>query len=257
MNFYTFIIDLTKEAGKELMEKKDQHFSVGHKDGNIKDIVTSLDVELGQFITTRIQSAFPDHAIHNEEAADITGNQYQWAIDPIDGSSAFARHIPQYSISIGLLENGVPIAGAVLDPATNELFSFEKGKGVFLNGFPVSASNETDLKQSFVLLAAGRKTEQIEWAGESLKTLLANVNKTKNFSSSALGLCYIAAGRIEGVVAGTFSTMDIAAAVGMLREAGGEMITANGEVAELSTSSQRLYFGNTQATAENLRSLLE
>jgi myo-inositol-1(or 4)-monophosphatase len=257
MDFYSFTLDLITAAGTELQQQKQSAFAVTYKDNNPKDIVTSLDIALSEFITERIQTTFPDHSIHNEEAAEISGNEYQWAIDPIDGSAAFARHIPQYAISIGLLHNGEPIVGAVLDPSTGELFSFEKGRGVFLNGEPVQVSSITALKQSFVLFAAGRTETQREWAGESYKTLLANVNKTKNFSSSALALCYIAAGRIEGVIAGTFSTMDIAAAVGILREAGGEMITATGEVAGLSTASQRLYFANTQATAENLRSLLE
>lgn len=257
MNFYTFATQLAKEAGQELQRRRQTAFSIIHKDGNPKDIVTSLDIELGEYITQKIATAFPDHAIHNEEAQQIEGNEYCWTIDPIDGSAAFARGIPQYAISIGLLHKGVPIVGAVYDPSVDELFSFEQGKGVFLNGVSVGTSAIDELKRSFVLFAAGRKEEQREWSGESYKLLLGNCNKTKNFSSSALSLCYIAAGRIEGVVAGTFSTMDIAAAVGMLHEAGGEMIQSDAQVAEISTHPQRLYFGNTSVMAEQLRNLLE
>ena len=257
MDFYTFTLGLIRDAGTELQKRRSEAFTVDVKNNNPKDIVTSLDIAIGEFITSQIQAAFPDHAIHSEEADQITGNEYQWAIDPIDGSAAFARGIPQYSISIGLLHNGVPVVGAVLDPSSNELFSFEKGRGAFLNEEPITVSNRTELKQSFILFAAGRKEDQREWAGESYKKLLGAVNKTKNFSSSALALCYIAAGRIEGVVAGTFSTMDIAAAVGLLREVGGEMITADGEVAAISRQSQRLYFGNSPAMTDQLRLLLE
>lgn len=257
MDTYTFTINLAKEAGKLLREKKQQSFSIGFKHDNPRDIVTALDVEIGEFITKEIKSAFPEHSIHNEEAEDISGNEYKWAIDPIDGTSSFARGIPQYSISIGLLKDGVPELGAVLDPVANELFSFKRGEGVWLNGEPIRVSKHTELKSCYVLLAAGRKSEQHEWAGESLKKLLANVNKVKNFGSSAIWLCYIAAGRVDAVVAGTFSSMDIAAAVGILHESGGVITNPLGGSLEMSEASLRVYAANNETICSNLRKLLE
>ncbi|MCD5382000.1 MAG: hypothetical protein LR017_01640 [Candidatus Pacebacteria bacterium] len=256
MKTCNFCIDLIIRAGEMLQEKRKEAFSVSFKDDNPKDVVTSLDIEMNDFITAEIQKYYPEHTIYSEEASEVAGNECQWAIDPIDGSAAFARGIPQYAISIGLLEGGAPVLGVVYDPATRELFSYEKGKGVFLNGEPVVASIESDLKSSFVLFAAGRKDEQREWAGESFKRLLGSVHKTKNFSSSALALCYVASGRIEGVVAGTFTTRDIAAAIGMVYEQGGVVLTEDGNTAALRKSPQRVFIGNTRKTAEDLISLL-
>lgn len=257
MDFHTFCTTLVTQAGELLQQKKQERFSVTTKDGNPKDIVTSLDIEVGEFITSKIKAAYPEHGIHNEEADEIEGDEYLWAIDPIDGSAAFARGIPQYAISIGLLHHGVPIAGAVLDPSTGELFSFEKDKGVFLNDESISVSNHEDLKPCFVLFSAGRKDEQREWGGEAYKKLLGNVNKTKNFSSSALSLCYIAAGRIEGVIAGTLTTLDIAAAVGILNEAGGVVCTADQKAHSFISVSQRVYAANNQQVVSKLIELLE
>lgn len=257
MDFYTFTTQLIAEAGEFLLIKRNEVFSVGFKNENRKDTVTSVDIEMGEFITSRIRAMYPEHAIYSEEAKDISGNQYQWVIDPIDGSAVFARGIPQYAISIGLLKQGVPIVGAVLDPVANELFSFADGKGVFLNGTAITVSKTTDVKSCFTLFAAGRKDEQREWAGESYKTLLGSVNKTKNFGSSALSLCYIASGRIEAVIAGTFTTMDIAAAVGILRAAGGVITDAEGNDARLLKDSQRIYAANSQQVNSEIISLLE
>jgi myo-inositol-1(or 4)-monophosphatase len=256
MEFSSFIINLAKASAAELMERRQAAFTVSHKNDNPKDVVTSLDIEMGEFITERIRSAFPEHGIHNEEASDISGNEYTWVIDPIDGSAAFARDIPQFSIAIGVLKDGVPEAGAVIDPSTGELFSFERGKGVRLNGEPVGVSARDQLSDAFVLFAAGRKSEQREWAGQSYATLLGTVNKTKNFGSSALSLAYIASGRIEAVVAGTFTTLDIAAAIGLLEEAGGCVLDERGQPAALRTGAQKVFAARSPEMARELFELL-
>lgn len=256
MEILSFTTNLAEAAAQHLQERRQHSFSVSHKNDNPKDIVTSLDIELGEFITERIQSAFPSHGIHNEEAADIHGNEFTWVIDPIDGSAAFARNIPQFGISIGVLQNGEPLSGAVIDPSTGELFSFERGKGVFLNSDSVGVSERSELKNAFVLFAAGRKEEQRQWAGESYAKLLGTVHKTKNFGSSALSLAYIASGRIEAVVAGTFTTLDIAAAIGLLEEAGGCVLDANGERAELRTGAQKIFAARSPEMAQQLLELI-
>ena len=257
MDTYNFTVHLIKAAGRLLEEKKKETFAVSFKGGNPKDIVTSLDLEINDFITSHINEAYPEHSIYSEEAAVVAGNGYQWAIDPIDGSASFARSIPQYSISIGLLKDGIPVLGAVLDPVAGELFSFKKGEGAWLNGEPISPSKHTELRSCFILLAAGRRPEQVDWAGESLKRLLRNANKTKNFGSSAMWLCYLAAGRVDGVIAGTFSAKDIAAAVGILTEVGGVLTGADGRSIAMSSAVQRVYAANNESIGTQLRELLE
>lgn len=257
MDTYDFTLDLIRQAGQLLEVKKKEKFSVMSKHDNPNDIVTSLDIELGEFITEKILATYPGHSIYSEEAKTIVGSGFEWTIDPIDGTASFARGIPQYAISIGLLQAGVPVLGAVLDPVANELFSFQKGMGAFLNNEPIKPSSHVDLSQCYVLLAAGRQAEQREWAGESLKKLLAKVNKTKNFGSSAIWLCYIAAGRVDGLAAGTFSPLDVAAAVGILNEAGGVITDAKGDPLKMDTAAVRTYAANNETICTQLRELLE
>ena len=76
MNFYTFTTTLAQETAAELQRRRHESFSVSSKNDNPKDIVTSLDVAMGEFITERIQAAFPEHSIHNEEATEIEGNNF-------------------------------------------------------------------------------------------------------------------------------------------------------------------------------------
>lgn len=256
MEHYDFAITIAREAGALLLEKK-HHFSVSTKHDNNRDVVTSLDLEIGQFITGRISDAYPAHGIWNEEAEIIGGNEYLWTVDPIDGTASFARGIPQYAIAIGLLRNGQPIVGVVYDPMSQELFSFEKGKGAFLNDDPIQVSARSELRNAFVLFAPGRNESQFEWAGESLKKLLVNANKVKNFGSSALSLCYIAAGRLEGVVMGTMTGVDGAPAIGILREAGGEIFDKDGQLFSTSSDVKRMYAANSPIMAEQIRTLLE
>jgi len=251
------VIDVIRAAGEMLMERKARAFTVGMKHENPKDIVTEVDTEVSDFITEKIQDAYPEHAIYSEEAEDIEGSEYLWTIDPIDGTANFSRGIPHFGISIGLLHHGEPVCGAVLDPVTGELFHFTKGTGAFLGDTPIEVSSEQELARSYILLAAGRKPELRNWGGESFRRLLGAANKTKNLGSSALDLCYLAAGRIEGAVFGTLSTMDIAAAVGIVREAGGVLADENGEELLFSRDPARVYTANNAGMLEEIRTLLE
>src|SRR5438874_2552943 len=132
MDPYDFCIAKVKEAG-EMLRTKREGLVVGTKGGNARDIVTSADKEVNEFLITAIKKEFPDHDVYSEEASDTASkSEYQWVIDPIDGSSNFSRGIPHFSICIGLLKDSEPVVGAIYNPVTNELFSFKKGGGAFL-----------------------------------------------------------------------------------------------------------------------------
>lgn len=257
MNYYDFAVKTVTDAAARSHEAKQKEFSIEHKHDNPKDVVTSIDRQIGQWITNRIKTEYQDHAIWNEEAADVSGNNYTWTIDPIDGSANFSRHIPHYAISLGLLEGDRVIVGAIIDPSTGELFAFDIERGVFLNGHTVSVSKEQDLARASVLFAAGRRDGLAAWAGASYTKLLQNVNKTKNLGSSALDIAYVAAGRAEAYIAGTLTTRDIAPALAMVEAAGGVALSATGEPLSLSSHPQKVYIANSDTTARALIELLE
>jgi myo-inositol-1(or 4)-monophosphatase len=257
MNTYEFILAETVRAGEQLLALRAQGFSVSAKNADPRDVVTSVDMALSAQLTAAIADAFPGHAIHSEEhSAEVPSSGFLWVIDPIDGTSNFTRGIPHYAVCLGLLEDGVPVAGAVYNPVTRELFSFKKGEGAFLNGKPIRVRENTDLSKATVFLHAGRKEEVRDWGGESYRRLLGAAWKTNNYGSSALDACFVAAGRIEGNVYGTLSTLDIASALGILEEAGGVYATSDGARPALSTLPQRVFMANSPEILDALRGLL-
>ena len=134
MNRYDFIINTVREAGELLMRLREEKFETLEKGGDPRDIVTSADFAVNDFIIGKIKETFPDDAIYSEESSDDTGTASRlWTIDPIDGSSNFSRGIPHFAVCAAFLEDGVPTSGAVYNPVTNELFSFKKSPRAFLN----------------------------------------------------------------------------------------------------------------------------
>ena len=227
------------------MKKSKEAFEIMTKNNDPRDIVTAVDFEVSNFLINAIKKNFPDHGIYSEESEERkSASEFLWVIDPIDGSSNFARHIPHFAICIGLLQNMIPVAGAVYNPNTRELFSFKKDEGAYLNGKPISVSPVSDLSLAYVFLHAGRKKELWDWGGASYRKLLEHANKTSNFSGSALDTCFVAAGRIEASIYGQLTTMDIAAAIGILLEAGGRVVDNNGEPAALSKTPTKIIMTN-------------
>ena len=256
MDHYDFIVKTVREAGELLLKLRDEGFTTTHKGSDPRDIVTSVDTAVNEFIIGKIRDNFPEDTIYSEEGGGIEARKDSWAIDPIDGSSNFSRGIPHYAVCIAHLASGVPDAGAVFNPVTNELFSFKKGGGAFLNGKPISVSKILDLKEASVFLHAGRKQELWDWGGASYTKLLANAKKTLNYGGSALDACFVATGRIEANIYGRLSTMDIASAIGILLEAGGRVVNGKGEPVAFSTEPQTVIMTNCEEIEKSLLKLI-
>lgn len=257
MDPYNFILDTLKGAGELLLRLRSEAFETSTKNGDPRDIVTSVDVAVNEYITHKIQEQYPDHAIHSEEAAESASTStHMWTIDPIDGSSNFSRGIPHFAICLGLMKEGVPVAGGILNPVTNELFSFERGKGAFLNGEPIKVSSIHALADAFVLLHTGRVPELASWGADGYKALLGKAKKTANFGSTALDTCFVAAGRVEASVYGTLSTLDIAPAIGLLQEAGGMIVNEDGLPLPYVRTPQKTYAVNNPQLFEALRTIV-
>lgn len=256
MEPYDFIVATVREAGELLLKLRDEGFTAAHKGSDPRDIVTSVDFAVNNFIIGKIKQEFPADAIYSEEGGGSDSGKDMWAIDPIDGSSNFALSIPHYAVCIARLTAGVPDTGAVFNPVTDELFSFKKGGGAFLNSRPISVSRISDLKEASVFLHAGRKPELWDWGGESYTKLLSAAKKTSNYGGSALDACFVAAGRIEANIYGRLTTMDIAAAIGILLEAGGRAVNEKGEPVAYSTEPQKVLMSNNETIEKELLKLL-
>jgi myo-inositol-1(or 4)-monophosphatase len=247
------------EAGEKLLAAREGVIEVSSKGENPRDVVTNTDLEINEFLVGEIKKNFPDHSIYSEEGSNkAVESEYLWTIDPIDGSSNFSRGIPHFAVCLGLLKDNEAVAGAVYNPVTQELFSFKKGSGAYLNGKRIGVSPVAELAKAQVIFSPGsRKPELWDWAARSYRKLLEASLKRGMFGSSSLDVCFIAAGRADAGVYGTLSTFDIAGALGLLEEAGGVYANEAGEKVVLSSVSQKVYLANSSAMLGQIRGLLE
>lgn len=239
-DYKIFILKTIQEAGTYLEERSHGVFSVGHKGTDPRDVITDVDRELNTFITDAIKNHFPDHRIHSEEGTQDMGAGYVWVVDPIDGTSNFARGIPHFAVCIGLLKDGVPLLGAVYNPITRELYHADE-TGSYRNDEKITVTSEVSLSNATVLLHIGRTETVRSWGLSLQEKFLTSAKKTINLGSSALDLCYLASGRVDGVIYGTMSLRDVASAALIVRTAGGEIYNYDtGSPAELLAEPQKI-----------------
>jgi myo-inositol-1(or 4)-monophosphatase len=162
----------------------------------------------------------------SEESADDPARlevRRVWVVDPIDGTREFVQGIPEWCISIGLVEEGSPVAGGVLNPATGELVLGAVGDGVTYNGAPASVLDPEDLADVTVL-ASRSEIRRGEWAR------FGNARfRVRPCGSVAYKMALVAAGRVEA----TFTVVpkhewDVAAGTALVRAAGGRVTLADG-----------------------------
>jgi myo-inositol-1(or 4)-monophosphatase len=235
---YEFVVKLVQEAGKRVLVARKKHVDISTKNNDPRNLVTNVDIEISNFITEKIGETFPSEVIFSEEAdADTSSNTF-WAIDPIDGTAPFTRNIPHFSVVVAYVENGKPKVGAIYNPVTKELFSFELGSGAYVNGERAHVSEIQSLNEAHIFFRAGSKKELWDWGAKSYRFLLEHANKTANFGSSALDMCFVGAGRIEASIYGQLTPIDIAAAIGFVEESGGLVLGKDWQPVD-PTSKQR------------------
>lgn len=258
MDYEIFAKELVIEAGEMLHATYTGVQQVMQKGDDPRNDITAADRAVNGFLMQRIKASFPAHGIYSEEGVDANAtSEYVWALDPIDGTSNFARAIPHFAVCVSLLQNRKPIVGVFYNPVTKELFSFSSEHGARLGAEEVHTSVNIDPMTATALLHVGRNTDLHDWGISVMGSFLAQVKKTKDFSSSSLDLAFLAAGRVDVVVYGTLTTEDIAGAIGMVRAAGGEVYAlATGEPVQISKQPQTIIATANDGLYENLKPLL-
>ncbi|MBM4424050.1 MAG: inositol monophosphatase [Chloroflexi bacterium] len=189
------------------------------------DLVTEYDRRSEAFIVAALREAFPDHALRAEEGSRAnSGAEYEWVVDPLDGTTNFAHHLPIYSVVLALLHRGDPLIGVIFDPTRDEMFTAAKDEGAFLNGKPLRVSATRPLSRA--LLVTGfpyniRTNPDNNIARFNHFALRARA--VRRLGSAALDLAYVAAGRLDGYWESWLSPWDVAAGTLMVREAGGRV----------------------------------
>ncbi len=186
------------------------------------DIKLELDVRSQELITAILLRTFPEHAIYGEEG--IAGNQasdHQWIVDPIDGTVNYFYGIPHFCVSIALRVAGEIVVGVIYDPMLDELFVGRKGHAATLNGQPISVSGRAQMADAMVTVGFSKNRESIDAGLRRFKELLFQVRKTRMLGSAALGMAYVAAGRLDAYIEELISLWDVAAGIILVETAGG------------------------------------
>lgn len=219
------LIETIREAGALAR----RYFEAGAKTWSKAkgDPITEADLAVDRLIQTRIAAARPEDGWLSEESRDDPARldrKRVWIVDPIDGTIAFIKKRPHFTISIALVEAGAPMLGAVLNPVLDELFEAEAGGGARLNGTPIRVSAHAAIEDCRMLGPRDVFTHP-SWPEPWPPMQIENRN------SIAYRLALVASGRFDAMMAlSRKREWDIAAGDLILREAGGMITTHRGDV---------------------------
>lgn len=188
------------------------------------NFVSAADKRAEEMLYADLSKARPGYGFVGEEGGvrEGTDKTHTWIVDPLDGTTNFLHGIPQFAISIGLKRDDAVIAGVIYNPANDELYIAERGKGAFLNDHRLRVAGRKQLNESVIacgLPHLGRG--DLVLAHKELGTVMPRVAGLRRFGSAALDLAAVAAGRFDGYWERDLQPWDIAAGILMVREAGG------------------------------------
>lgn len=203
---------------------------------NTNDFVTQIDQAAEQLIVDHLLQAYPDHAILGEEygKSGNVGSDYEWIIDPLDGTTNFIHGNPQFAISIAMRFKKTIEIAVVYDPLRQELFTAERGQGALLDGKKLRVTQARDLQNGLVGTGIPYSDfEHLDAYMAMLKKVAQNTAGIRRPGSAALDLAWLAAGRIDAFWELGLKPWDIAAGALLIKEAGGMIADISGSSLDL------------------------
>ena len=198
---------------------------------HMNDFVTKVDHAAEEAIIDVVRKAYPDHGVLAEESGASEGRaEYQWIIDPLDGTTNFIHGFPQYCVSIAVRHRDALAHGVIYDPVKNELFTASKGRGAFLNDRRIRVSK--CLRLADALVGTGfpfKEGARIDLYSNQLKNIMQKTAGVRRAGAAALDLAYVACGRLDAFWELGLSPWDMAAGALMIQEAGGLVGDLRGE----------------------------
>ena len=188
------------------------------------NFVSSADCRAEETLFAELSKARPGYGFLGEEGGSREGadKSHRWIVDPLDGTTNFLHGIPQFAISIALEREGAIVAGLIYNPATDEMFIAEKGKGAFMNEQRIRVAGRKRLADAVIacgLPHIGRGN--LALARQETGAMQEHVAGLRRFGAAALDLAWVAAGRLDGYWERDIKPWDMAAGLILLREAGG------------------------------------
>ncbi|HSX30736.1 MAG TPA: inositol monophosphatase family protein [Candidatus Saccharimonadales bacterium] len=239
MNRLELMKKAAREAGEFMLGAQSQ--TAGSTKANANDFVTVADIKSQDILRKSLAADFPGVVILSEEDSDKEREKLQasgftgFVLDPIDGTYNFKRGMQESAISVGYIENGQSVAGVIFDAYKDELYEAEQGSGARLNGSPIHVSVQTELAGSSVATSNGYDYAA---AVRNLQRQVAIYDATGVMpwiscpGSAVLVMAWTACARVDAMHHTGFKPWDNAAAMTIVREAGGKVLTLKGEQAK-------------------------
>lgn len=197
------------------------------------DFVTEVDKAAEKEIIYHLRKAYPDHSIRGEEGGSQPGKNpdYEWVIDPLDGTTNFIHGVPHFSVSIACKYKGQLEHAVVIDPIKREEFTASRGRGAALNGRRIRVAPRRGLEGAIIGTGIPFSGYALEHIGSYLAVMQELAGQTagiRRCGSAALDLAYVAAGRFDAFWEMNLNEWDIAAGLLLVKEAGGLVSDFNG-----------------------------
>lgn len=244
-------VEMAAEAGRFIVEERPDRLGVADTKTDVNDIVTVMDQASERLLRERIAAARPDDAVLGEEGGASQGSSgITWVVDPIDGTVNYLYDIPAYCVSVAAVTGDPstpgrwrPVAGAVCNPVSGEVFHARAGGGAHLRyvarsvpmpsgevrSVALRTSDVDQLVQTLVGTGFGYRPEVRARQGALIGALLPQIRDIRRAGSAALDLCSVAAGRLDAYFESGLNAWDLAAGWLIVEEAGGLVTGARGQ----------------------------
>lgn len=245
-------IDAARKAGAVALRYCGGKCELGYR-GN-DNPVTTADLKADACLRRILLAVYPEYGWLSEETADSTerlDRDRVWIVDPIDGTKEFVDGVPEYVVSVALVEHGVPLVGVIYHPARDELYAGVHGGGAFLNGKRTFCSEVDQLDQASMIVS---RSETRRGETEALRPHLGRITPVGNV---AYKLALVAAGQADlSASMQPKNEWDVCAGDLLVREAGGEVLTLAGQVRTYNQSDPLIQGGLVAANSDLARQIL-
>lgn len=215
--------EIARSAGKFMAEERKSFDASMIENKGLHDLVSYVDKESEKQIIEQLTILLPESGFIAEEGTSSKhGEQYNWVIDPLDGTTNFIQGVPIYAVSIGLMDGDEIVLGVVYEVSRAECFYAWKGGGAYLNGQAIHVSDRKDIQDA--LLATGfpyNDFSKMESYLEFLKWTMKNARGVRRLGSAATDMVYVACGRFDAFWEYDLKPWDVAAGAVIVKEAGG------------------------------------
>jgi myo-inositol-1(or 4)-monophosphatase len=223
------VIQTAKKAGAFIQKERAGFDYAKVEIKGLNDLVSYVDKGAEKLITDDLALIFPEAGFIVEENTRNEKKEYNWIVDPLDGTTNFVHGIACYAVSIALEHQGEVILGVVYEISRDECFYAFKGEGAFLNGNLIQVSKRQTLSES--LIATGfpiYNFSRLDNYLNALKTFMHQTHGLRRIGAAAADLCYLACGRVDAFFEYNLNAWDVAAGALIVKEAGGKVTDFSG-----------------------------